>query len=148
MIIIEKILYRTKHGDFHAAITRSDKKSGDYRVDIYNDHDRLMGRVDFFVYGGQAWLASISVIKDYRYQGVGQALIEMCEYIVAKRGATVISGLYSPSNDYAQQFYIKNGYDIIQRDDDLLIQKDINIAKTRALYAMKISNKDIKEDTI
>jgi GNAT superfamily N-acetyltransferase len=105
--------------------------AGLYQIIVESDDGReIFGEISFKIKKDRTWIHSISTEYRYQHQGVGQALIELCELCSAVKGMNKIEGLYCPGNEYAYPFYEKNGYNIEEEGCYLYIRKTIDIEKT------------------
>ena len=84
-----------------------------------------MGEISFKIKSGKTWIYNIATEEAYQHNGIGQALIYVCEYMSATRNVKLIEGKYYPSNEFAKPFYDKNGYEIIKEGYETFIQKGI-----------------------
>ena len=97
-----------------------------YIVRVFSDYGNIMGRISFKIEDDETWIYSINAYDEYQHMGVGQALLDACEYISCKNGVRRIRGKYFPSNEYAKPFYEKNDYIITKEYYDTFIVKFIN----------------------
>lgn len=109
-----------------------------YTINALSHDSKIMGRINFKVDFNKAWIYSIKTFDEYQSRGVGQALLDACEYISCKNGVKCIQGKYYPSNEYAKPFYEKNGYKITKEYYETFIIKYINYKKTLDYLADKV----------
>ena len=121
----QTFLYKGHHDTYYTEVTNTSCHDT-FKIEIYSNDSRLMGGLSFYIDGEKAWLSNINVIEKYRYKGVGQALIEIFEYLSAINYVVSIAGIYSPGNEYAKDFYAKNDYTINKYDFEDLIEKEID----------------------
>ena len=120
------------------------QKNNEYDVKIQAPNGETMGRIAFVVNKGTTFILHISTEEKFQHQGVGQALIDICEYISALQRSFHIEGYYFPTNEYAQLFYQKNNY-IIEKDSyNSYVYKIIDVDKTR----QRLKNRIVKEDSL
>jgi len=82
--------------------------AGLYQIVVESDDGReIFGEISFKIKKDRTWIHSISTEYRYQHQGIGQALIDLCELISAVKGMDKIEGLYCPSNEHAYPFYEK-----------------------------------------
>lgn len=68
---------------------------------------------------GVCFLSGLSVLPEYRRQGIATELMRVCEQICEKRGIFRID-LNSVLTDYVQGFYKKLGYIPIKEDNGVM----------------------------
>ena len=102
---------------------------GIFQAYIEDKSGQIQGEITFKIYADRTWIYNIHTEEKFQHIGVGQTLLDICEYISAKKRVYIIEGKYFPRNDYAQPFYKKNGYSIDKDDYDLQIYKRLNIEK-------------------
>lgn len=84
-----------------------------YEDDQYVGHTKLIWRPDYpgFVEQGVPEIQDLNVLPGYRNHGVGTALIEACEALVAERYDEIGIGVgLHPGYNNAQRLYSKLGY--------------------------------------
>lgn len=72
--------------------------------------NKIVGCVFIVEDGWNAFIWRLSVLKDYREQGVGKQLMQKAEEIIQKRGIKESSIFVSSKNDLLKDWYIKQGY--------------------------------------
>jgi len=58
------------------------------------------------------WIYKIATYKDYQHLGLGKIMLDTVEMFAMQRRINIIEGKFYPDNEYAEPFYIKNGYSI------------------------------------
>ena len=106
-----------------------------YNINIVDPSWARIGTIKFKIlseyWGNETWLNSISTEPEFQHMGVGKALLQLCEYFSSLHNVGLIHGIYLPLNEHAAALYDKNGYDIVQIDQELFIMKNIDIVKTQ-----------------
>ena len=65
-------------------------------------------------------------------------MLEIFEYITAKKSIDYIWGLYSPGNEYAKQFYAKNKYKVKKHGMETMLMKTIDVEAVLNEHKYKI----------
>ena len=102
-----------------------------YEVNIENEDGCLMGEISFVIKQNKTWIYNIYTEKEFQHRGVGQALLDICEFCSALNDVKKIEGLYCPSNAYAYNFYEKNGFIFENKRYEIIIKKEIDIEKVK-----------------
>lgn len=61
------------------------------------------------------WIYKIATFDKFQHKGLGKVMLDTIEMFAKDRKINVIEGKFYPDNEYAEPFYIKNGYSI-ERD--------------------------------
>ena len=77
------------------------------------------------------WIYRIEVIESQRFKGIGQKLLEMVESFAFQNSIDYVEGIFHPTNEYAEKFYLKNGYEIRREGYETIIFKDISLKNNR-----------------
>jgi len=119
-----------KNGTIFNVVIKKDNKF--YSVKIVNDENKIMGELSFLINNCSAFLYTISTKQEFQHMGVGQALLDVFEYISAKQRCFHIEGQYFPQNIFAKPFYLKNNYYIDQECNASYIYKFLDADLTLA----------------
>ena len=96
-----------------------------YQTVAYNNDGEELGYVNFELKSHKVWIWSIGTREKFQFKGVGQTLLEVMEYMAISNKCMSIEGKFYPSNSYAKQFYLKNGYEINDDDYDQFVSSYI-----------------------
>ena len=113
------MIVKTKHGIVFCDIYRDtegiSKDVRFFRIIATNKDGCEMGHLNFELQdGGRVWLFHIATEEVFWHQGTGQAMLDVFESFCLTNGHRSIEGRFCPENDYAEDFYKKNGYSIYE----------------------------------
>ena len=89
-----------------------------------------VGLVSVSIYNEEpdvAWIHGVSVIEDYRRQGIGTRILQLAEEEAVKMGAHTVK-LSTLRESFMEDWYKKSGYEVIGEEDDVM---DILLKKLR-----------------
>lgn len=118
--------YLSKNGkEFNVEIIE-DKHNDFYEVQVVDEE--VMGYATFKININKnyTWLYKIVTNEKYQHMGVGQALLDIIEYISCKKLVRNIEGKFYPNNEYAKPFYEKNNYQIYKDGYDTYVGKRLD----------------------
>lgn len=118
--------YLAKNGKQLNVVINEDRFNRFFSVSI--EEDDIMGSATFKIYDSKktTWLFKIETKKEYQHMGIGQALIDIVEYISCLNHMQRIEGRYFPDNEHAKPFYKKNNYEIYKEGYDSFILKNLD----------------------
>ncbi len=91
----------------------SDLDEGKELFVLLDDQDRVIGTGGLEIFGDQALVRSVSVSKEYQGRGLGKYIVKELEQAAIKKD---VHSLYLLTTT-AKDFFEKEGYDIVQRED-------------------------------
>ena len=74
----------------------------------------------------EVWLYQVSTYENFRNQGIGSALLDFVSYWSTELNCKNIAGKFAPTSEHAEEFYYKNGFEIIQREYYFRLEKQLN----------------------
>ena len=111
-----------------------------YQIDVFTPETEKIGDkigiVNFSLkcngYSNNLWINIIDVKDEYQFKGIGQALLDAVETFAKMRRVYAIEGRFYPRNQYARNFYEKNGFEIYKDGYETYLFKSMNY-KTKEL---------------
>ncbi len=97
-----------------------------YKTSAYSLEGETLGYASFHkLKEDEVWLYQVATYENYRNNGIGSVLLDMVSYWSAVLNCNHIAGKFSPSSEHVEEFYAKNGYDIVQKEYYLRLEKTI-----------------------
>ena len=75
------------------------------------------------------WIYRIEVVEGHKFKGIGQKLLEFVEEYANLNNIKYVEGIFYPTNEYAETFYLKNGYKICKEGYETIVSKYITLNK-------------------
>jgi len=113
-----------------------DNVKNEYTAKILSDSKIFLGkmtfRIDINIQFNRVWLYNIEILENFRKKGYGTKLIEFLEFFAKQNKSFYIEGIYDPDTHNSKNFFIKNGYEIEEDDEDkkFYVFKDFENDKT------------------
>lgn len=149
------MIVKAKKGDIHCDVFRDKEGLSDnikfFRAVATDDNFNEMGYANFTIKDdGTVWLYHIKTDEKYYHQGVATVLINAMEYFaVTGYRAKMIEGKFYPENEFAEGFYNKNDYDIIEDSYNYYILKSLRrddvLKKAQKLFQTPFEEKDYQD---
>ena len=96
---------------------------------VIDNNNKVIGFASFYnnnLNTYEAFLSMIAVSTECEGQGIGSKLISEVENLCINSGMKVIKLEVNSNNEKAINFYLKNGYEILKRDEKILMKKELN----------------------
>ena len=96
---------------------------------VIDNNNKVIGFASFYnnnLNTYEAFLSMIAVSTECEGQGIGSKLISEVENLCINSGMKVIKLEVNSNNEKAISFYLKNGYEILKRDEKILMKKELN----------------------
>jgi GNAT superfamily N-acetyltransferase len=101
-------------------------------IKIIDTKNNECGYVNFFQSSDgypTIWIYRIEVVEGHKFKGIGQKLLEFVEEYANLNNIKYVEGIFFPINEYAETFYLKNGYKICKEGYETIVSKDITLNK-------------------
>lgn len=151
----ENMIVKAKTGDIHCDVFRDKEGISEnikfFRAIATDDNFNEMGYANFTIKDdGSIWLYHIKTDEKYSHQGIATILINAMEYFaVLNYYVKHVEGKYYPENEFAESFYKKNGYDILEDSYSYFIVKSLYrkdvLDKAQTLFQESFEEKDYQE---
>ena len=86
---------------------------------VISEGAKAIAKVHFFTEDMQpvCYISGVSVLPEYRRQGLATELLKYCEGLCRERGE---KNIYLDSEPYCRSLYEKIGYQVVSEDDELI----------------------------
>ncbi len=121
-------------------VTRSRKNT----IFVFEQDNRIVGFARLFNDEGCFFLKELYVVPETRNKGIGTKLLKACEEFARKHESPNIYLNVVPANELAINFYLKNGYDLINTIELTKTNKKENIERIEFVgkkFHVRISTK-------
>ena len=109
-----------------------------YTISCFDENGVHAGQTSFAISKANRnpsiWIYKITTFEHYQHRGLGKVMIDTVEMFAKQRRINVIEGKFYPDNEYAEPFYIKNGYSIERDYNSSEIYKYLDFNKVNSPF--------------
>lgn len=124
-----------------------------YTILCFDDAGICAGRASFKIskmgYRPSIWIYKIETFENFQNRGLGKAILDTVEMFAKLKRIYIIEGKFYPDNEYAEPFYIKNGYGIDRDYSSCEIYKHLVFDKVSCPFEqLEIVEEEIEQELV